>query len=392
MTMDLTQASQMLKWLDEERRSDKAAIAALQERVQSQQQQLAQQEQQLNNLQESIASLEVLLSHASEISDSVDQLRADVNQMLEEQTEQRRKEQREAERMHRLEIGALKDEVAQISEKTQRIQPLVGRMDALQLEDRRLNEIVQRLEEAVADLDKQSENRYQTVTYLEEQRRADNRRLTALEAETTDLRKRIEATSAKIPLLEETIQKEQARLEEGLEEIKAFEPIIEELRVADFRREQRVKKWSKQAEEVRQEMEELRREKQGFLHQFQQTKQALDRLEDFRARIETQQNEVAEMQRLAEERIKRQWEEWQANLEKEYQSWMLQVEEEWKHQERTNKDHAEQLEQLEEAVTVNANQLGTLWKTLSSQGHMMLEAVQDRVEALEETISKSRGH
>ncbi len=41
--LDMTQAMQTLKWLDEERRKDKATIAALQEQIQEQERQLAQQ-------------------------------------------------------------------------------------------------------------------------------------------------------------------------------------------------------------------------------------------------------------------------------------------------------------------------------------------------------------
>ena len=61
MAMDMTQTSQMLKWLDEERRKDKALISALHERQEGLAQQLSRQEEQLAGLQKSVAGLETLL-------------------------------------------------------------------------------------------------------------------------------------------------------------------------------------------------------------------------------------------------------------------------------------------------------------------------------------------
>ena len=45
---------------------------------------------------------------------------------------------------------------------------------------------------SVSDLSKRSDDRVQAVTYLEEQRRADNRRIAELESETVELRRRLE--------------------------------------------------------------------------------------------------------------------------------------------------------------------------------------------------------
>ncbi|HIE38658.1 MAG TPA: hypothetical protein EYP77_06265 [Anaerolineae bacterium] len=390
MTMDLTQVSQMLKWLDEERRKDKTIIASLQERLESQTQQLARQEEQLAGLQETVAGLEALMARVTEFAQTVEQFKAEVGRMLDRRDEQRRKEQREAERSRQLEIGALKDEMAHLTEATRQITRLGESLEAVQAEGRRLNEMLQRLESAVADLGKRSDDRIQTVTYLEEQRRADNRRIAALEAETTELRKRAEATDAKMLLLEETVQRQRARLEEGLKPIQEFEKVVEEMRVADFRRSQMMKKWEGQAQEIRQEMERLQAERQQFTEQYQRAKRALEGLEAFQDRLKARQNEVAEMQRLAEDRLKRQWEEWQAGWDKEYRRWELEVEERWKRQERTNKKHAARLEKLQEQAAVLWQHIQANQEALLARAHLILETSQSWIEDLQERIQAVR--
>ncbi len=361
--MELPQLSQMVQWLDEERRKDKALIAALQEQVKLQAQQIAQQQEQIAALQRTVAGIEALIAQVSGFALALEQLKADVARMLDIRDEQRQKEQREIDRARQLEIGALRDEVARVGEELRRVGRLEEGLAAVQAETRRLNEAQQRLEIATADLKKLGEDRVQAVIYLEEQRRADNRRITSLEAETTELRKRVEATDAKLLLLEEAVQKQRRTLEEGLKPIKEFEKVVEELRVADFRRNQEVKKWAGQAEEVRQEVERLREERQRFMEQYQQAKRALDTLTALQNRLETRQKETAEMQRLAEERLKRQWEEWQTAQEKGRRNWEVSAEERWRQQERFNNTVTKRLDTLAEMAKLCGAQLTALWET-----------------------------
>jgi len=64
--LDITQAMQTLKWLDEERRTDKATIAALQERLQGQERQLAQQAAHSRELQTTLSGTQGVLAQESE--------------------------------------------------------------------------------------------------------------------------------------------------------------------------------------------------------------------------------------------------------------------------------------------------------------------------------------
>lgn len=396
MTMEQSQIDQMLKWLDEERRKDKALIAALQERVELQAQQLARQEEQLTTLQEATARLEAMLSRIAGFTETVEQIKVDIVQMLDQRDERWRKEQRELERSHQLEVGALRDEIARLQETVRAIQRLEDGLVGTQTESRRLNEALQKLEIAITDLRKRSEERVQAVVYLEEQRRADNRRIASLEADYTDLRKRIEGTSSKMAVLEEMVQKQRSRIEEGLKPIGEFEEVVEELRVADFRRNQAVKKWEGQVEAIREEFARLLAERQQFIQEHQEVKRALERLEMFQTRLETRQNEVAEMQRMAEERLKRQWEEWQAAREKERRHWELSHEERWEQQERTNKVLSQQVETALKVLRFHHTQFSALWEGRRADASRLLKAAQEAYEALtneaEEYLSTLRDH
>ncbi len=394
--MELTQLSQMVQWLDEERRKDKALIAALQEQVKLQAQQLAQQQELITALQRTVAGLETLMAQVSSFAPALEGLKAEVGRMLELREEQWRKEQREADRARQLEIGALKDEIARVAEGLRPIPRLEESLAALRAEALRLTENQQRLEMAIADLKKQTEDRAATVVYLEEQRRADNKRITALEAELPELRRRIETTDARLPLLEEAVQKQKRYLEEGLKPVREFEKVVEELRVADFRRNQEVKKWAGQAEEVRAELERLREERQRLMEQYQRAQRALDALSALQTRLETRQNEVAEMQRLAEERLRRQWEEWQAAQEKARRNWEVSAEERWRQQERANATFTKRLDRLTATAKLCYSQIAALWETRRADAVRTFahtrEAYEARVAEIDQHLAALKEH
>ena len=323
-----------------------------------------------------------MLTRVTEFTRAVEQVKVEVGQMLDQRDEQWRKEQREAERTRQLEIGAVKEETARLGEGIRPLARVEERLNIMQAEEGRLNETLQRLDAPVTDLDKSIEDRMQTVIYLEEQRRADHQRLQAMEMEVPELRQRLESFGAKLPLLEEGVQKQRARIDEGLRPIREFEKVVEEMRVADFRRNQDVKKWLGQAEEVRAEVERLREERQRFVGDYRDIQEATKRLEAFQGRLEVRQNEVTEMQRIADERLKRQWEEWQGKQEKAWRNWEVGSEERWRVQQRTNESLQKQLGALVPVVKLHQAQIGASWEILRSDAARTFKTAQDEYEAL----------
>jgi chromosome segregation ATPase len=381
-TIDVTQAMQTLKWLDEERLKDKATIATLQERVQGQDLQLAQQAAQIQELQTTLAGIQSVLSRATQFEQTVASYKNELILEMDHREEARRKEQAESERLRQIEYEALTVSLNQV-EKDLRLLPRHSEeLNARRAENQRLSEAFRHAEDTVADLSKRSDDRMQAVAYLEERRRADNRRITDLEHDTTELHKRLESLTTKFPLFEETLQKQKTRIEGAIQEMKDLEKLLEELRVSDFQREQKMKQYVDQGEQVAQEMERMRAQTQGFIEHQQLVKRALEKLEGFQARLEKRQNEVTEMQRVAEDRVKRQWEEWQEEQAKKQKKRDVVTDEHRRQQGRINDEHRKLLETLQSATELHRNQLDTLWEVHRSDAAHALKSAQDDYETL----------
>ena len=178
--------------------------------------------------------------------------------------------------------------------------------------------------------------------------------------------------------------------------VKSYDSRIEALRVADFQREQRVKKYLDQAARVEQELSRLVKETQKYTLLYNQNQQALTALEEFRTRMETRQNELLEMLRLNEERMKRQWEEWQETFSRDWQRRLVTEEDRWRRQDEANQQTAQQLGEINEDIKLYYEELMALWKEMQESMRRWEKGVQglarEGMEVSQEHVKALRQH
>ncbi|TEU10867.1 MAG: hypothetical protein E3J21_25130, partial [Anaerolineales bacterium] len=97
--MDLNQATQMLTWLDEERRQDKAELARLQEQVRSQAAEIAEQTKRVQKLEGELAGTQVHLNRVEKLDDFLQQFKDEIVLLVEERDRQHREGEKEARRL-----------------------------------------------------------------------------------------------------------------------------------------------------------------------------------------------------------------------------------------------------------------------------------------------------
>jgi len=178
------------------------------------------------------------------------------------------------------------------------------------------------------------------------------------------------------------VQKQAARIDKAMQAARKYEKPIEELRVSDFQREQKMQAYVDQAQEVAKELERVRDQTHGFIERREQVKRALSALEKFRTRIERRQDEMSERQRIAEERVEREWEEWQSERSKELKRRELVIEQRWQAQEEVDMEQAGRLGALEDVTKLHHAQLGSLWEVQRADASALLNAAQDVYEEL----------
>jgi len=381
--MNLSQATQMLTWLDEERRRDKAELAKLQQRVESQSAEIAEQARRIQELEGRLAGTQAQLTKFSQLEKALDQLRNELVLLIEQKEEERRKAEIDAERVRRMEWDS---QARVLSEMRKELQKLPRYEEELQLrraEDQRLGELLLSLQQQITDFGRDLENRTRNLPYLEEMPRQNAKRIAQLQQETPELFKRTEELSSKMQLLEDLIRKNEHRIREldllGSQLKQAQEEFFESVRLAEQDRERQMQEWTEQMEEQRQKMEQYDAQMRQAAEQYEKNKQALVALERFEERIKQDQAEMAELQRLAEKRQREQMDEWLAENEKRWKTNLLLWEQHWRAQERLNEEHAARFASLEEYTRMNRAHVTALWQTWQDYARHQIGEMQDRI-------------
>lgn len=375
--MELSQLEQMIRWLDEERKRDKALILTLQERVEQQMHTIEAQAVEIERIHQDAVDLRTDLRHTDDYPAMIEKVHRDLSGTLEEFKALVRRERMESEHMRRSEIEVVNEQLTELDKKVRAVLRYEEPLKAREAGEQRLQGQIQVVSNTVADLTKRTEDRLQSIVYLEEQRRADTRRVAAVEGEIPGLRKSLDELTAKQVRLEDSIRKLPARVEEGIQIAKSYEPRIEELRVADFQREQRVKQYIEQAAQVDTELGRLVEQTQKYALLYNQNKQALDGLDAFQVRLEKRQNEIGEMQRLTEERLRRQWEEWQATFARDWQKRLVAEEDRWRRQDLSNQKSTEHFADLDEQTEMYYREIVALWEEMRAALDRWGKAIQE---------------
>jgi len=391
--MNLEQMAQMLTWLDEERRRDKAELTKLRQQLESQATELTAQAKRIQDLGERLAGAQAQLTRLSQFDGLLQQFKDEVALMLKRHDEQRQKAEAEANRLRQMERESQARALAKVRRDLQKLSRFEEELQARRVEEQRLNELLMDLQREVADLSKESEGFANDLVYLKEQRRKDGKRIAELEGETTKLLELSEAQATKLRLLEEENRRYKQQLDEqlGLQQEQRQEQmqLMETMRLNELRRQKQMEAWAEEAEEIQRRAEEFKESFQRFKELYNKSKQALEDLEKFKKRLEQKQAEVMELQRLAEERMRERMAEWREEDEKRWKKQLTLWEHQWGEQKKHNEELRAWLERLEELSRTNQSQILALWQAWQEFARRQMAQLEQQIIEAEEYLGNA---
>ena len=332
--MDVNQAARMIEWLDEERRRDKATISTLQERLAQQQDTIDTLNKRLNSIESDQTVLRGEVSSTGRDTDTLDLLRKEMQQMIEGVEAKRLTAEREAERRAELAREATARPVRDITEKLSKIERQTTELPAINVEKDRLSGVVANIQQRVDDLFKRLEEPDRRLAFLEEQRRQDARRLSEVESEVPEVRKQIDGFKPKLTLIEDLSLRNERKIQDVTqgdrdrrEQIQQF---IDQQTLMDQQRDQQVKglleRYGEQDSQMQRNIERF----ETWAEAYRDMKKIIDDFERIGDRLERRINEVAEMQRLSEERFRQEWNDWRSDDQKRWKQFTLSNDEVWR--------------------------------------------------------------
>lgn len=378
--MDSNQLARMIEWLDEERRRDKTTIATLEERLAQQSETITALQRRLNEIESDQTVLKESSLPVQKERDLMESVRKEMRQMLESSEARRLTSEREAERRSELSRETLMRSIRELTEKVDRLQRSTGSITEVRSEGSRVADTVMGLQQRVDDLAKQLEEPERRLAFLEEQRRQDARRISEIETEMPEVRKQIDGVRPKLSLIEDLSIRNERRIQEmqnsDRERREQIQQFIDSQNLVMQQRDSKIDSLMKRFGEQDSEMQAYIERFETWAQAYRDMKRIIDDFERIGDRLERRINEVAEMQRLSEERFRQEWNDWRDEDQKRWKQLTLSNDEVWRNHDKEFSRYVGRLDTVVEELPPLRDSLQRLWQLERERARLYREHYQ----------------
>jgi chromosome segregation ATPase len=363
--MDINQAARMIEWLDEERRRDKANISTLEERLAQQQDTITMLTKRINSMESDQTVIRTQITPSGRETDLIEQVRKEVLQLIENVESKRLTAEREAERRADLARENAVRPIRELTEKLEKLERQTSTLPGYEVERERVSDTVASLQQRVDDLFKKIEEPDRRLAFLEEQRRQDSRRVSEVQSEVPEIQKQVDSVRPKLTLLEDLTLRIERRVQdvqngerERREQIQQF---IDQQTLQIQQRDQQiadlVKRFGEQDSQMQRNIERF----ETWQEAYRNMKKIIDDFERIGDRLERRINEVAEMQRLSEERFRQEWNDWTTDDQKRWKQFTISNDEVWRSHDKEFDRFVAKMTEIEAMFPPMQDSLGRIW-------------------------------
>jgi hypothetical protein len=286
--MNLDQAVQLLTWLDEEHRKDKAQIAELASEITQQYAQVAGVSKTVQDLEERLARVQSQALRYSQIEQAIGQVKAEVQIMLDQHDKRRLQGEEEQFQIRQLERERQDQILAALQMQIEALQQfqrsIIGDHDVLTRLDLTWGTLQRELEEAI----QRDEKLNQRILIVEE------------------WVNRAGTLTTEIHQLGERLRQERADATEAA-------------RRAEQQRARHMAEWAEQMKASRREIDDWLAQMRGLQERYKEDRKILPQLQELEERMKPIEPRLLQWQRLVEESRRKEREQLLADVEKRWQ-------------------------------------------------------------------------
>ncbi len=364
MPMDLAQVEQMVNWLDEERRKDKEETARLRQRLEEQLRDSERWVVKVQELEARLAAAQTQLAKLAQLEQAMDRFKEEMGALVETAEQKQVAAQRDVERARLLEREAQTRAVAGLRKELEALPQITDALEARRTEEQRLNQALLELRKSFLDVQAEFQSRSHEIRAIEERHTHDAKRIAQLQETTTELLRRTEDQATKGQILEDALRKAEQRvlvLEQTRDDLRVQQSeFMEAQQLREAQRKRQMGDWGKDFEDNQKAMKTFAATMQVYKDFYDKNRHALESLEQLQTHLSQRQAELAELQRLSEERQKKRLQEWGEDNEKRWKAEALKVEHAWNEQQRKNEAAAKRLDELEKRARGAASDMDSL--------------------------------
>jgi hypothetical protein len=331
-----------LEWMDQEVRRYRSELIAAQQRINAQQDEIRDLNRHIEEVEGRLAAQQTQMNRINVLERALEQYKEEIRLLVEQQEETYQQDRRESARIKLIEQDSVNRGLNELRKGLASIPRMEEEIELRAAEERRLNETLLAVRQRTMDLEKRIDTVMRPIPYLEEQRTRDAKYIAQLQEQTASLLKSVDGMTNRLLVVEDLSH----RNSQNVEDLSA--------------------------------------------EQYQKVRSTLANLELLGERLQREQHEVAELQRLTEERQRGKMDEWESETEKRWQREKLLLEQQWHDHDRRNAEQLERIKVVEERSEATAEQAGHLWTVIVDDLRLQNEMMQNRTIKLSEEIQARR--
>jgi hypothetical protein len=343
--MDMTQLAQSIKWLEEGQARDKAEIERLGQQLAATQSDLVDQAKKVKDLEGRLAAAHAQLSRAGQVEIAMEKARKEVALLIQQHEVRVQAAERELLGARQSERESSSKAIEDLRIKVQSYDRFDKPIEIQRTEIARLNEVLSTLAHQSSEDVKAVRERLQGLAYLE------------------DMIRRNERNIAQLQTLDAELRRQQNLVTEALQK-------------SDFERVRQMAAWQEEFKAQRTSLEALAPRITALQEHQDSGRRLVSDMKKVEERLQLQQDQVRETQRLAEERQKRELGEWQAENEKRWKRLEVMTEQQWNRQATEHEQAVARLKVLEQQLAHVVNQVDWLWRVQRASAYHNVSEVQ----------------
>lgn len=372
--MEFEQIVKRLEWLDKQQRESKDSLASLNERLSSFEANMNVLSKQLKTFSKQMTEVVPAAKRVEQFESMLTKQRTDIVKLIDENEKNRNKNEKDNAKKVQSEISELNKiltglkasfDVPEIKKQ------LKLRADEIQ---RALNNIAD-LKSAVEDGKRSNEDVQRNMRAVDETRKNDLKRITDIQGELTAMRKRVDESREKSTINADNIRNIENRFTELIaseqERKQAQTAFLEAQSLAQIERDRAWKDWQEKFNTFTKEAESMESQLLKLDEAMRGAKKAQETYVELNTKLERRINEVTEMQRLAEDRLRQEWITFKADDQKRWTGYSLSSEESFR-------DMRKEIDKYQKEIS----SITDLSQTLQDQIHQTTDTTEKQLQEL----------
>ncbi len=390
--MESEQIEKRLNWIDEQRRKGADLVVGLQEQITNALDQITSQGRQIKELSSEVARLTAHTSRIRQFDDDLTKQREDFSRRIDELLDSQAKRDRQQEKIKAVDRDEISKSISELRMEIEAQEEIKPILEIRRQEGIRLTSQIDELEKSIDRISSIDEETKRSISIIDEARKMDGKRITDLQVETTDVRKRVDSLRGMLDAVEDRSRKYETNLSEivssesGRSESQNLWIERQELKLVEF--EKKWKDWNKATQSFQKSADRVEERMLRYDENYRSMKQTRNELDKMVEKLERRISEISEIQRIAEDRLKQDWSVFLADDTKRWNTFKLNQDEQWREHTRIHDKIQIEIHEHGENITDSVQALTILAEKSQSRVLDLLRTVQDWAAEVETKIGE----